>query len=68
MFDKNNTSNTKLLKEVNPVFTTAQACLLVMAEAGDEYAQKLVHEFGFDHGGWSLRIAANHTWDWIFLL
>lgn len=41
-------NNTKLMEEVNPVFTTAQACLLVMAEAGDEDAKKLVTKLGFD--------------------
>ena len=35
-----NKPNMELLGEVNPVFTTAQACLLVMAEAGDVYATK----------------------------
>lgn len=40
----------KLLKEVNPVFTTAQACLLVMAEAGDADAKRLVSQLGFDEG------------------
>ncbi len=42
--------NIKLLEEVNPVFTTAQACLLVMAEAGDADAEKLVSKLGFDRG------------------
>ena len=45
-----NKPNTELLKEVNPVFTTTQACLLVMAEAGDANAKKLVSELGFDCG------------------
>ena len=45
-----NKPNMELLGEVNPVFTIAQACLLVMAEAGDVYAKKLVSERGFDRG------------------
>ena len=39
---------TDLMKEVNPVFATAQTCLLVMAEAGDPAAKKLISELGFD--------------------
>lgn len=42
--------NSKLMQEVNPVFTTAQACLLVLAEKGDADAQRLVKELGFDSG------------------
>ena len=46
----NNTPDTKLLKEVNPVFATAQVCLLVMAEAGNADAKMLVSKLGFDRG------------------
>ena len=42
--------NSKLMQEVNPVFTTAQACLLVLAEEGDADARRLVKELGFDSG------------------
>ena len=42
--------NINLLQEVNPVFATAQACLPVMAEAGDADAEKLVSKPGFDRG------------------
>jgi len=45
-----NRPSIELMEEVNPVFTTAQACLLVMAEAGDANAKKLVSALGFDRG------------------
>ena len=50
MNNTNQPENTKLLEEVNPVFTTAQVCLLVMAEAGDPDAKQLGSMLGFDRG------------------
>ncbi len=50
MDNRNHVENIKQLEEVNPVFTTAQACLLVMAEAGDPDAKQLSSLFGFDRG------------------
>ncbi len=50
MDNRNHAGNTKLQEEVNPVFTTAQACLRVMAEAGDPDARQLSSILGFDRG------------------
>ena len=41
----------ELLRKVNPVFLTAQTCLICCAKAGDPAAQRLLDEFQFDvHG------------------
>ena len=41
----------ELLRKVNPVFLTAQTCLICCAKAGDPNAQRLLDEFQFDvHG------------------
>ena len=37
-----------LRHEVNPVFTTAQSCVRVMAELGDEDSRRLVDQLDFD--------------------
>ena len=41
----------ELLRQVNPVFLTAQSCLICCAMAGDEDAKRLQDEFQFDVQG-----------------